>query len=217
METSRLISEKAHDLFLQYGVRSVTMDDIAAELGIGKNTIYKYFESKDALVENFVEKAIQENEDLCKTFVGKSNDPVIQLFFTMVYAQRLYLEFNHSILHELEKNHHRAHLAVKQYKNGFIFQAIKNGIERGIKQQLYQDDFNPAIMAKFFLESLLLISHNGVFSAVTYNKTDLSEEIFGHLISGIATPAGTNLINHYKNQYRPVSVTQTSKHPFWED
>ena len=216
METLRLITEKAHDLFLKYGVRSVTMDNIAAELGIGKNTIYKYFESKDALVENFVEKAIQENEDLCKTFVGKSNDPVIQLFFTMVYAQRLYLELNHSILHELEKNHHRAYLAVKQYKNGFILQAIKTSIEKGIEQLLYLDDFNPVMMSRFFLESLLLVSDNNIFSATNYDTTDLSQEIFGHLIGGIATSSGTDLINHYKDQHRFTMGTSTFKQPFWE-
>ena len=120
-----MITEKVRELFLKHGVIAVTMDNIAAELGMGKNTIYNYFESKDALVENFVEKAIRENEDTCKTVVGKRNDPIIELFFTMVYAQRLYLNLTHSILHELEMNYQKAYLAVKQYKEGFIFQTIK--------------------------------------------------------------------------------------------
>jgi AcrR family transcriptional regulator len=217
METIAVITEKVHDLFLKYGVRSVTMDDIAAELGIGKNTIYKFFESKDALVENFVERTIQENEDTCKTFVGKNNDPIIELFFTMLYAQKLYQNLNTAILQELEKNHHKAYLAVKQYQEGFVFQAIKTSIERGVKQHLYQDDFNPAMMSRFFLESLLLISDNSIFSATDYNTTDLYEEIIGHLIGGIATPVGTDLINQYKDQYRFTREMQRLKQPFWED
>jgi AcrR family transcriptional regulator len=217
METPWLITEKAYDLFLKYGVRSVTMDDIAAELSIGKNTIYKFFESKDALVENFIEKAIQDNEEICRTFLGRSNDPVIELFFIMLYAQRLYLILNQAILLELKRNYHKAYLAVKQYKDGFIFQAIKASIGRGIELQLYQDDFDLETMSRFFLESLLLISDNTIFSATNYNTTSLSEEIFGHLISGIATSAGTDLVNHYKNQHRFTRGTQTLKQPFWED
>ena len=142
---------------------------------------------------------------------------MIELFFIMVYAQRLYLNLNHSILHELERNHRKAYLAVKHYKDGFLFQAIKTCIESGIKQHLYQDDFNPAMMSRFFLESLFLISDNSIFSATTYNPTDLYEEIFGHLISGIATSSGTDLINHYKDQHRFTKGTHAFKQPFWED
>jgi TetR/AcrR family transcriptional regulator, cholesterol catabolism regulator len=217
METPGIIAQKVRELFLKYGIRSVTMNDIAAELGIGKKTIYRYFESKDALVENFVEQTIHENEDTYNAFVSKINNPIIELFFTMVYAQRLYLNLNNTILFELEKNHHKAYLAVKQHKDGFIVQAVKTSMERGIKQHLYQDNFNPGIMSRFFVESLLLISDNSIFSSTTYNTTDLSEEIFGHLIGGIATSSGTDLINYYKDQHRFSIVTQTFKQPFWED
>jgi len=217
METAETISQKVDELFLKYGLRSVTMDGIATELGIGKNTIYKFFESKEELVQNFVEKAIKENEDSCKALAGKGNDPVIELFFKMVCAQRLYLILNHNILNELEKNHHKAYLAVKQYKDGFIFQAIKTSIELGIKQHLYLDDFNPDVMSRFFLESLALISDKRIFAATTYNTTDLPEEIFGHLIGGIATSTGSDLVNHYKNQYMFTRITKTLKQPFWED
>jgi len=217
METAETISQKVDELFLKYGLRSVTMDDIATELGIGKNKIYKFFESKEELVQNFVEKAIKENEDSCKALAGKGNDPVIELFFKMVCAQRLYLILNHTILNELEKNHHKAYLAVKQYKDGFIFQAIKTSIELGIKQHLYLDDFNPDVMSRFFMESLALISDKSVFAATTYNTTDLPEEIFGHLIGGIATSTGSDLVNHYKNQYMFTRITKTLKQPFWED
>ena len=193
------------------------MDDIAVELGIGENTIYKFFESKDALVENFVEKAIRENEDSCKALAGKGNDPVFELFFKLVCAQRLYLILNHTILNELERNHHKAYLAVKQYKYGFIFQAIKTSIELGIKQHLYLDDFNPDVMSIFFVESMALISDKSIFAAITYNTTDLPEEIFGHIIGGIATSTGTDLINYYKHQYMFTRITKTLKQPLWED
>lgn len=217
METAETISQKVDELFLKYGLRSVTMDDIATELGIGKNTIYKFFESKEELVQNFVEKAIKENEDGCKALADKANDPVIELFFKMVCAQRLYVILNHTILNELEKNHHKAYLAVKRYKDGFIFQAIKTSIELGIKQHLYLDDFNPDAMSRFFLESLVLISDKSIFDETTFNTTDLPEEIFGHLIGGIATSTGTDLVNHYKNQYMFTRITKTLKQPFWED
>jgi AcrR family transcriptional regulator len=50
MEVKERIQEKANELFLQYGIRSVSMDDIANALGMSKKTIYQYFADKDELV-----------------------------------------------------------------------------------------------------------------------------------------------------------------------
>ena len=56
IETSIRIKQKAHELFWQYGLRSVSMDDIATSLGISKKTIYQYYADKDELVEAVVRK-----------------------------------------------------------------------------------------------------------------------------------------------------------------
>jgi len=44
------ILEKAVYLFMRYGVKSVSMDDLARELGISKKTLYQYFDTKESLL-----------------------------------------------------------------------------------------------------------------------------------------------------------------------
>jgi TetR/AcrR family transcriptional regulator, cholesterol catabolism regulator len=56
------IKQKTHDLVMQYGIRSVSMDDIAAALGISKKTIYQYYADKDELVEAVIADKIAENQ-----------------------------------------------------------------------------------------------------------------------------------------------------------
>ena len=56
IDTRERIKQKAHDLFMQYGLRSVSMDDIANSLGMSKKTIYQYFADKDELVDAVVER-----------------------------------------------------------------------------------------------------------------------------------------------------------------
>jgi hypothetical protein len=50
METKDRILTRAGALFLRNGIKSVSMDDIAADLGMSKKTLYKTFASKDAIV-----------------------------------------------------------------------------------------------------------------------------------------------------------------------
>ena len=68
MENKDRILEKAHDLFMQYGIRSITMDEIAAQLGISKKTIYQFFTDKDAMVEAVVNEVINRNEEDCRGY-----------------------------------------------------------------------------------------------------------------------------------------------------
>ncbi len=48
-----VILKKTGDIFLKLGFKSVTMDDIASELGVSKKTIYKYFKNKEELVHEW--------------------------------------------------------------------------------------------------------------------------------------------------------------------
>ena len=64
-DTSIRIREKADELFMQYGLRSVSMDDIANSLGISKKTIYQFYADKDELVNAVVGAIIKKNQATC--------------------------------------------------------------------------------------------------------------------------------------------------------
>lgn len=53
------IIDKAYELIMRYGLRGFTMDDVASELGISKKTIYKYFDSKNQLISELVERVVE--------------------------------------------------------------------------------------------------------------------------------------------------------------
>src|SRR6202000_2790704 len=65
MDVKERILSKAADLFMRYGIRSITMDEIASQLGISKKTIYQFFTDKDDLVSAVIEREISANEMEC--------------------------------------------------------------------------------------------------------------------------------------------------------
>ncbi|NTW32950.1 MAG: TetR/AcrR family transcriptional regulator, partial [Bacteroidetes bacterium] len=48
------IIKKVLELYMKFGIKSVSMDDAARELGISKKTLYQYFKDKDELVKKVV-------------------------------------------------------------------------------------------------------------------------------------------------------------------
>ena len=74
MDTKQRIQEKANDLFRRYGIKSITMDEIATQLGVSKKTLYQYFSDKDELVEAIVKNTIKGAQDTCDKYeVIKNN------------------------------------------------------------------------------------------------------------------------------------------------
>src|SRR3954471_8810920 len=102
-DTGGRIRQKAHDLFMQYGLRSVSMDDIANSLGISKKTIYQYYEDKDALVEGVIETLIQHNQECCDQDTMESDNAVHEIFLAMDFMMDIFRSMNPSLVFDMQK------------------------------------------------------------------------------------------------------------------
>src|ERR1700733_4118922 len=83
MDVKERILIKAADLFCRYGIRTITMDEIASQLGISKKTIYQFFTDKDDMVSAVIEQEIHRNELECNEFRGNAADAVQQIFLAL--------------------------------------------------------------------------------------------------------------------------------------
>jgi len=211
MDIAQKIADKAHDLFIVYGIRSISMDKIAGSLGISKKTIYHFFSSKDNLVTALVEKEIAVNITRCESLKAKKSDAIFELFFIMIYARGCYKTLYPALLHDLENNHPDAFKKFNKHKHGYLTDIIKANMARGVKNDLYQDDLNFDIITEFLLESLTVI--------LNPNLPHISnhwELLFGYLINGMLTAKGLSLFNKYKHQQGGQLLhDQYPIGPFW--
>lgn len=63
MNMKKTILKTSLELFVKHGFKTVTMDEIANELGISKKTIYLHFRSKDELITKTVDYIIDSAMD----------------------------------------------------------------------------------------------------------------------------------------------------------
>lgn len=192
------IKQKAHDLLMQYGIRSVSMDDIATALGMSKKTIYQYFADKDELVEAVIADKIKYNQDYCMKDKAAAKDAVHEVFLAIEMMQEMFQNMNPAVIYDMEKFHPKAYSFFLQHKYNFLYKVIKENIERGIKEELYREGIDIDVLVKARLEGMMLAFNQQLFPQHKYSLVQVETQLTEHFLFGLASPKGHKLILKYK-------------------
>jgi TetR/AcrR family transcriptional regulator, cholesterol catabolism regulator len=200
MDVKERILVKSDELFNRYGIRSVSMDDIAAQLGMSKKTLYQYYTDKDDLVRAVFTGVMEFNRDACLAEKKAAENAVHEVFLAFDRVQEMFANMNPSVLFDLEKYHPSTFGKFKEYKNVFLYQMIKSNIERGIKEELYRDDIDIDVLSRYRINSIMLAFDSEVFPNNRSNILHIEQQLVDHFLYGLATAKGQKLIQKYKNQ-----------------
>ncbi len=200
MEMKERIQQKANDLFRRYGVKSITMDEIAAQLGASKKTIYQYFSDKDELVAAVVKEQIDYAQQTCEANRISSRDAVHELFQAMDFVQQIFSGMNPAMMYDLERFHPQSYRIFLDYKNKYLFDIIRTNLKRGIAEELYRPEINIDVIAKFRLEAMMIAFNQDVYPASKFNLGDLHTAIIEHFLFGVASLKGYKLILKYQQE-----------------
>jgi len=199
MEAKERIMIKASELFMQYGIRSVSMDDIANNLGMSKKTLYQYYADKDELVHAVFDAHITRMQGDCISCAHHAKDAVHELFLTLEEIMDEFSNMNPMLLHDLQKFHFRTYEVFTQYKNKFLTEMVRQNIERGIAEELYRPDLNIEVLTKFRLESMMLPFDVNVFPPGKFGLSETTGIIMELFIYGLVTLKGHKLIQKYND------------------
>jgi AcrR family transcriptional regulator len=200
METKDRIISQTYDLFMRYGIRSVSMDDIAYHLTISKKTIYQYYEDKDALVEGVLDIELKRNYEGCENNKKNKQNSIHEFFLSMDTMKELFKQLNPTIIHDIQKYHPKCFKKINQHKDDFFYNIIKDNLELGIKEGLYRPEINIDILTKFHLETFFIATNSEIFPVSKYDFTKVNQEILENFLYGIATTKGIEKIDQYKQE-----------------
>lgn len=192
------IRDKANDLFHRYGVKSITMDEIAAQLGVSKKTIYLYYEDKNELVEEVARSVIHYSQTCCEFHKRSAKNAIDEIFQAMEFVKEMFSNMNPAMLFDLEKYHPTSYKTFLEHKNQYLYHVIRSNLERGVEEGYYRPDINIEIIAKFRLEGMLAVFNQDIFPAGKYNLGELHKEIIEHFLFGVASLKGYKLILKYQ-------------------
>ena len=200
MEARERILNKAHELFNRYGIRSVTMDEIASQLGMSKKTIYQSFANKDELVDAVVTDHITTNENRCTIDIINAENAIHQIFLTMDTVQEMLRDLNPTIFNDLQKFHPASFAKLNHFKDLFLYEFIATNIETGKKEGLYREDLDTDILTKLRINTMFLPFDQDVFPYGRYNLVTVETEMIEHFLYGLSTSKAHKLIVKYKSE-----------------
>lgn len=178
------------ELFMKYGIKSLTMDDIARQLSISKKTLYLYVSDKKDLVKKCIEMAINEDECvMCETLEEHENAIDELMAINKRLSEKLQT-IQPAVMFDLQKYYPEAWKLMEDHKQCFVFEMVMKNINTGINQGLYRENANPEIIASIYITLINKIFDSELFPAHKYSFTSLHKEIARYHIRGIASEKG---------------------------
>lgn len=200
-EEIKKILDAAEMLFRKYGIRSVTMADIARDLGMSKKTLYLHIENKNDLIDKTLQRHILEEKDQCLFIMENAKDALEEMLNMSLYVQRMIQDMNPSLIFDLRKYHRPVWEKLERYEKEFVFSSIKNNLERGIKEGLYRANLNADIVARIYIGSLPMFSDDELFPFNQFPRSELHKEFVRYHINGIVSDQGRKLLDTYIQTY----------------
>lgn len=200
MELQERILLKGDELFRKFGIRSITMDDIAKQLGVSKKTIYQHFPDKDELVIAMTKLNISRHFNEVEKCCGPASiNAIAEMFAVNNSVGDMIRSFNPIMFYDLQKYHPKAWLAFREFRNLYVRTKIVENMHRGIEEGLYRSDVDIEILSRMRLEQVDMTFNYDIYPPTEFQFHKVMEELTFHFLYGLVNQTGFELIMQYKN------------------
>ncbi|MEM7085161.1 MAG: TetR/AcrR family transcriptional regulator [Bacteroidota bacterium] len=191
------IVQKATELFINLGFKSVTMDDIANEMGISKKTIYAHFNNKTDLIKestltlfNLITSGI---DGICA--LGKN--PIEELYDIKKFVMLQLKNEKSSPQYQLQKYYPEIHATLKMKHYDKMRECTMVNLQRGVEQGLYRDNIDIEFISRIYFVGVHGIKDDSLFPINEFPKVQLFEDYLEYHLRGIVTKTGLKTLNKF--------------------
>ncbi|ATL46533.1 hypothetical protein COR50_04715 [Chitinophaga caeni] len=197
--TQERILDVALRMFMTYGAKSITMNDISRECGISKKTLYEHFEDKNELVQEAITFMLKCHLDDIMTTNGQAKNAIEELVFGLEHTEKMVKTVNPVLLYEVEKYFPSSWKVIMEFKEGFLADYLSKNLERGMEEGLYRKNINIPVIRHMRLLQLDSAFNPQHFPVAKFDLHEVLYQVAAHYIHGIATLKGHKLVNKYLN------------------
>ena len=188
---------KSAELFLTLGFKSVTMDDIANELGMSKKTIYVHFENKTKLVEAVTFSLFENICDGIDHILANSKNPIEELYDIKMFVMNYLKNEKASPQYQLKKYYPQIfeRLRIKQFEK--MHESVKESLKKGIETQLFRENINIDFISRMYFNGMTGIKDVAIFPQELFTMDFLMESYLEYHLRAIITSKGMNILNNF--------------------
>ena len=187
-------------MFFRYGIKSITMEDIARELGISKKTLYQHFDNKNDLLLEVINFHDCEQKSRLTEMRSAATNAIDEMIRIAKYFDVMLKQVSPSLIFDVQKYHRDAWEKMNKTHSEYVYKEISANLNRGIAEGLYRDDFDADIIAKIYVTTSNLGTRPEVFSPSDYKVHDILRTNILYHLHGIASAKGLALLQEMKEE-----------------
>ncbi|WP_053970524.1 TetR/AcrR family transcriptional regulator [Mangrovimonas sp. ST2L15] len=198
------ILKTAADMFLNYGFKSVTMDEIANALGMSKKTLYQNYSNKETLVEAVVLYMFEIISTGIDEIRKKENNPIEEIFEIKEFLMRHLKDEKSSPQFQLQKYYPKIFENVKSKQLCVMQDCVVCNLELGVSLGLYRESIDVPFISKIYFNCMMALKDKELFPLERFSMRSLMNHYLEYHLRGICTPKGSEILETYlKNQTLP--------------
>lgn len=198
--TKEELLENISELFLKYGLRSTSMDDICSHLKISKKTLYQLFSNKDDLVEQVLLHR-RENHRTQQYLLELRRQNAIEIMLSIcdhiIASLKSRMPAN---LFDLKKYHPDVYQRVNEKDQIFIHNLMNEVIDKGIQDGYFRRNINREVQVYLFVKQMAFLGEPEMISEIKYPLDAVVSTIVENVIRSFATPKGMEELKKLLNK-----------------
>ena len=194
MEVKDRILVEAGLLFGKYGIKSMTMDALAEELGISKRTIYERFKDKDTLLKEVILYYKEQTKKQANELIDQSDNAIEAIFRIIRMTIDQMTRMSPAFLHDIKKYHPRVFMELAEPGEFRDLSVTRRLLETGMEQGVFRNDFNIEIVNRTLHVLFDLFGHDSLMVEAGFDRRDMLENVLVPYFRGISTEKGQKLL-----------------------
>lgn len=180
----------SENLFMKYGIKSITMDEIARELGISKKTLYQHVDNKADLVSKVIKSHFEGEKQFMTEIAEKSDNSVDEMIQIFRHVAQHLRRVSPTVVFDLQRYYPEAWKVQTEFKNQYIHNCISQNIERGIREGFYRKGVNIDIISKFYIHTIEVFTDPEIFPVGEYTFVEIYSQFIQYHLNGLLTDKG---------------------------
>ena len=193
---------KSTDLFLNLGFKSVTMDDIANEMGISKKTIYQHFQNKTKLVEATAMHVFENISHGIDCICELDKNPIEEIYEIKQFVMLHLKDEKSSPQYQLQKYYPKIYASLKTKQFEKMLGCVTQNLDRGITQGLYRDTIEIDFVARLYFNSMISLKDQHIFPRENFSMPMLMNNYLEYHLRGICSPKGLETLTKLHNNLK---------------
>lgn len=202
------ILERILFMFTRYGIRSITMDDIARELGISKKTLYHDFEDKNNLINRVIDFDILLSRKLLEEVNRTDFNAIEELFFVNERIHQDRSSYSPTFYYDLKKYYPETYKRWLDDKRQNMFGLIVGNLQKGKREGIYRIEIHENYIGRLYMATMEMLNNHEIMDMHQSISSEFMQEIFFYHLHGICNEKGWTTLNEFKEKSEKQQVKE---------